>query len=99
MVLLGSSAGLTTVILPSTGFVFAGNCDRGLVADFQQRGFRLRNVSAGDDLRSVHHGEQRSAGRGHLSGIEGTVGDHAIDRAADFGITELRGRAQILSLG
>ena len=70
-----------------------------VVADFQQRGFRLRNVGAGDDLRNIHHGEQWSTGRDHLSGVERAVGHHAIHGTADFGITELRGRAQIFALG
>ena len=52
--------------------------------NFQQGSFGLRNVRSGDDLRSVHHGEEWSAGSSHLSGIKRAVGDHAVNGTADF---------------
>jgi hypothetical protein len=58
----------------------------------------LRDVSAGGDLRSVHYGEERRSRGCHLSGIERTVCDHAIDGASDFRIAKLRRRAVVLAL-
>ena len=54
-----------------------GRRDRRLVADLHVPRLVLRHVDARDDLRHVHHGEQRRAGGGHLARVERTVGDDA----------------------
>ena len=62
-------------------------------------GVALRNVGARNHGRRVHHGQQRRAGSGRFAGIDGTVGDHAVDGAANLRVGKLRGGALVLSLG
>src|SRR5882762_2926686 len=46
----------------------------------------------------VHNGDQRRSRSGHFSGIQGTVRDYAVDRAANFRVTQLRRGSKILAL-
>ena len=66
--------------------VQARNSDGSFIAYLQQRSFGLRDVSSRDDLRNVHHGDQRSSSSRHFSRIERAIGDHTINRAPNFGV-------------
>ena len=99
VVLFGSDAGLTMVTLPVTELAAVGRRDRRLVADLDVPRLVLRHVDARDDLRHVHHREQRRAGRGHLARIERPIGDDAGDRAADLRVARLRLRALVVAFG
>ena len=99
VVLFGSVAGLTTVTLPVTGSLPSDGRDRRLVADLDVLRLVLRHVDARDDLRHVHHRQQRRAGGRHLARIERPVGDDAVDGAADLGVGRLRLRAVESSAG
>ncbi len=97
VVVLGSTAGLTTVTLPAmspSGPVMVAG-----LPDFDRRRFLHRNVGARDHLRNIHdRQERRSAGR-HLARVNGPVGHDAGDRAADLRIRELRGGAFEMGFG
>ena len=54
-------------------------------------------MSARDDLGEVHHGDERRTAGSHLSRIERTVRDRAIDGTANFGIGKLSLRSEILA--
>ena len=56
----------------------------------------LRNVRLGNDLRNVHHREQRRGGRSHFTGVKRAVSNETGNRAANFRIAELRFRIQQL---
>ena len=80
-------------------FFLTRHSDLCLIANLHQFGFRLRYVRAGNDLGNIHHREQGSARRGHFSWVERTIGDHSVDRAANFRVAQLRFRSQIFALG
>ena len=84
--------------LPVHYFVFPRNRNGGRISHLEQFGLVLRNVRAGYDLGCVHQRDEWSAGRCHLAGVQGAVGHHAINGAADFGIAELCGGAFVFSL-
>ncbi len=56
-------------------------------------------VEFGDERGGVHHGDDGGSGGCGFSGEEGTVGDEAIDGAADLGVAELGLGSEELAFG
>ena len=98
VVLLGSSAGLTSVTLPGTPACRPGTEIVAASPDLQLRRFLLRDVGARDHLGQIHHRENRRAAGGRFARIDRPVGDHAVDRADDLGVAQLGLGARALAL-
>ncbi len=69
------------------------------VTRLQRGGIALGNVCARGHRRGVHDGQQRRAGRRRLAGITRTIGDHAIDGAANLRVSKLRRGAFVFAFG
>ena len=67
-----------------------GADDVRLVANLQLPCFRRRDVHARDQLRQIHHRDDRATALRRLAGIERAVGDDAVDGADDPRVTQLR---------
>ena len=59
----------------------------------------LRDVQLGDQRRSIHYRQHRSAGSRSFARKQRPVRDYARDRAADLGVAQLRLGAKILPFG
>src|SRR6266849_213773 len=96
VVVLGSTAGLTTMTFPAkspSGPVSrAGRPTRIEAAS-------LTGILARENLGDVHNRNDGCATRGHLARIDGPVGHHSADRAADLRVGELHGDVFIVGFG
>ena len=80
------------------GFVDAGYCHFGFVADVHLLGLALREVGFCEQRRDFHYGDERLTGGGDLAGEERPVGDDAVDGRADLGVADACLRALIFAL-
>ncbi len=99
VVLPGSSAGLISVTFAGTGSARPGTWISASVAELHLLGEALRHMGLGQQRRGVHDGNQRSARGCGFPGKKRTVGDYAVNGAADFGVADLRIGALELALG
>src|SRR5215471_4532514 len=70
-------------------FVQSGCGDTGFVALAKQQCIALGNVRLGDDVRNIHHSQQRRGGGCHFPRIKRAIRDVPINGAPDLRITEL----------
>src|SRR5260370_30138490 len=81
------------------GDIAAGRRDHSRLPDANPGSVGDGDIRARDYLRDIHDGNQWRAAGWHFAGVDGPVGDNAIDRAADFRVGELRDRIPIMCLG